>query len=110
MGVDVVVQGASDEEHAAVKNLFARWDETFSRFRPDERAQPGQRQSVRHGARIRALRPRSARRSRCGCATSGLVDPTVGVAVEAAGYDRDFALLVPDTRPTTSTMPGGGAR
>ena len=29
--------------------------------------------------------------------TEGLVDPTVGAALIAAGYDRDFACLVPDS-------------
>lgn len=28
--------------------------------------------------------------------TGGLVDPTVGTALELAGYDRDFALVAPD--------------
>lgn len=33
--------------------------------------------------------------------TGGLVDPTVGVALELAGYDRDFALIDPDGPPLT---------
>jgi FAD:protein FMN transferase len=32
-------------------------------------------------------------------ATDGLVDPTLGAAVEAAGYDKDFSLLGDDRRP-----------
>ena len=32
-------------------------------------------------------------------ATGGLVDPTVGAAVSAIGYDRDYAQLVPLDRP-----------
>ena len=106
MGADVVVQGASDDEHAAVKSLFADWEQTFSRFRPDSELN-----------RVNACRSDAvlvselfARVLRVGLgaarATAGLVDPTVGVAVEAAGYDRDFSLLVPDPRPTKSTMPG----
>src|SRR5207244_3648202 len=39
-------------------------------------------------------------------ATDGLVDPTLGVAIEAAGYTRDFALLAPDPRPPARTSPG----
>jgi thiamine biosynthesis lipoprotein len=31
--------------------------------------------------------------------TNGLVDPTLGEAIEAAGYDRDFAELRPDRKP-----------
>ncbi|MDQ2983578.1 MAG: hypothetical protein M3R70_06610 [Actinomycetota bacterium] len=38
--------------------------------------------------------------------TGGLVDPTLGIAIEAAGYDRDFARLVEDERPVDPTAPG----
>ena len=106
MGVDVVVQGASDEEHTAVERLFADWDETFSRFRPESelnRVNASELDTVLVSelfARVLRVGLGAAR------ATSGLVDPTVGVAVEAAGYDRDFSVLTPDPRPTTSTMPG----
>src|ERR687888_440338 len=36
----------------------------------------------------------------------GVVDPTLGVAIEAAGYDRDFAELTPDPRPPAPAVPG----
>jgi thiamine biosynthesis lipoprotein len=39
-------------------------------------------------------------------ATEGLVDPTLRVALEAAGYDRDFSLLDADERPPGPTVPG----
>src|SRR5207237_546617 len=39
-------------------------------------------------------------------ATDGLVDPTLGAAVEAAGYDRDFSMLGDDERPPGSPTPG----
>jgi len=106
MGVDVVVQGASDEEHAAVENLFADWEQTFSRFRPDSElswVNASRSDTVLVSelfARVLRVGLGAAR------ATGGLVDPTVGVAVEAAGYDRDFSQLVPDPRPTKETMPG----
>ena len=32
-------------------------------------------------------------------ATDGLVDPTLGCAIVAAGYDRDFSVLADDDRP-----------
>lgn len=106
MGVDVVVQGASDEEYTAVEHLFADWDEAFSRFRPESelnRVNASASDTVLVSelfARVLRVGLGAAR------ATSGLVDPTVGVAVEAAGYDRDFSVLAPDPRPTKSTMPG----
>ena len=37
--------------------------------------------------------------------TDGLVDPTLGAALEAAGYDRDFAALAPDPRPPGREVP-----
>jgi thiamine biosynthesis lipoprotein len=40
-------------------------------------------------------------------ATGGLVDPTLGPALTAAGYDRDFSLLDGrDERPPGPTAPG----
>ena len=39
-------------------------------------------------------------------ATDGLVDPTLGAALVAAGYDRDFELLGADARPTGRPVPG----
>jgi thiamine biosynthesis lipoprotein len=39
-------------------------------------------------------------------ATDGLVDPTMGAAIEAAGYDRDFALLQADDGPPGPAAPG----
>jgi thiamine biosynthesis lipoprotein ApbE len=36
--------------------------------------------------------------------TDGDVDPTVGAAMDAAGYDRDFALVQPDGPPVTLTV------
>ena len=41
--------------------------------------------------------------------TDGLVDPTVGAAVVAAGYDRDFALLPADA-PAAPPVPAPGWR
>jgi thiamine biosynthesis lipoprotein len=38
--------------------------------------------------------------------TDGLVDPTLGAAIEAAGYDRDFAEVTDDERPPAAGVPG----
>jgi thiamine biosynthesis lipoprotein ApbE len=40
--------------------------------------------------------------------TDGLVDPTVGSALRAAGYDRDFTLLGDDPRPAPVAAPVPG--
>jgi thiamine biosynthesis lipoprotein len=42
-------------------------------------------------------------------ATGGLVDPTLGAALEAAGYDRDFAELGPSDRLVAAAPPGSVA-
>ncbi len=93
MGCDVVVSGGDPDAVAAV---FARWDASFSRFRPDSElsrvnAAPG---------RALLVSPLFAEALRVALdvarVTGGLVDPTLGTALENAGYDRDFDRLPPD--------------
>jgi thiamine biosynthesis lipoprotein len=96
MGCDVVVDGAGLDELAAIRALFEARDAIFSRFRPDSElsrvnAAPGTVVPASDEL-LRALRTAlDAARS-----TGGLVTPTLGAAVEAAGYDRDFAALPSD--------------
>ena len=107
MGTDVVVGGASASEAEAIERLFADWEQVFSRFRPESElnrvnADPAPVVivsrlfgSVLHDALEAAA------------ATDGLVDPTVGDAIVAAGYDRDFASLpTGDSRPLGPPVPG----
>jgi FAD:protein FMN transferase len=106
MGVGVVVAGGTPTELEAVKDLFERLEETFSRFRPGSElnlVNEGPAEFVAVSpvfARALALALDSARR------TDGLVDPTLGTAIEAAGYDRDFAELTDDPRPPAPAVPG----
>ena len=99
MGVDVVVGGATSAELTAVRALFAGHDARFSRFRADSELTAVNRSA----AEAVIVSPTFARVLRVALAaadrTDGLVDPTLGGAVEAAGYDRDFDRLVPDPRP-----------
>ena len=104
MGADVVVGGATPSELETIGELFETLEQTFSRFRPDSelnRVNAGDAEFAAASptfARVLALALDAARR------TDGLVDPTLGAAIEAAGYDRDFAGLAgdgPPTRPTT---------
>jgi FAD:protein FMN transferase len=94
MGVDVVVGGATDAERSAVRELFERWDLVFSRFRPSSalnsvNASPAPTVLVSSlFAEVTRLALRAAR------ATGGVVDPTLGRAIVATGYDRDFDQLV----------------
>ena len=106
MGVDVLVRGATEPELADVRRLFDEWDATFSRFRAGSElnrinADPS---SVLLLSRpfAYALREALAAAAR----TDGLVDPTLGAALEAAGYDRDFDDLADDPRPPGAPAAG----
>lgn len=93
MGVDVVVGGARPQELEAVRRLFGEWESTFSRFLPDSELS---RVNACPGGTV-VVSPLFARVLRTvlwGARVSDqLVDPTVGGALLAAGYDRDFSLL-----------------
>jgi thiamine biosynthesis lipoprotein len=109
MGCEIVVAGATPAELEAVKNLFAERERTFSRFRADSELTRvnGSR------ARFHLLSESFAGMVRialdAAVATDGLVDPTVGAAIVALGYDRDFDLLERDARPVLP-VPAGGHR
>jgi thiamine biosynthesis lipoprotein len=98
MGVRVRVGGAAPGELAAVRDLFEEWEQAFSRFRPDSELS----RINRHAHEVVVLSLLFARVTRlvlgAAAATAGRVDPTLGAAIEAAGYDRDFSLLQDDTR------------
>lgn len=95
MGCEVVVDGATFDELARVQALFEERDAVFSRFRPDSELN-----AVNAGRGGRLVSPLFARMVEAALQareqTDGLVDPTLGAALEAAGYDRDFAVLAPD--------------
>src|SRR5438874_8740526 len=106
MGVDVLVGGATAAELEEVGLLFEKLDRTFSRFRPESelsRVNAGAAEFVAASptfVRVLALALDAARR------TDGLVDPTLGAAIEAAGYDRDFAELAGEGPPPGPTALG----
>lgn len=99
MGVAIVVGGADAASFARIRTLFTERDAIFSRFRHDSELS----RINRSEASVVPISPtfRRAVIAAIGAAhaTGGLVDPTLGGALEAAGYDRDFAELVPDERP-----------
>jgi thiamine biosynthesis lipoprotein len=107
MGVDVLVGGATDPELREIVGLFEGWEQVFSRFRPG--SELNRVNSAPAGvltvSRLFASVLRSALAA--ASATGGLVDPTLGLAIEAAGYDRDFSLLAAGMdRPLGPTAPG----
>jgi thiamine biosynthesis lipoprotein len=99
MGTEVVVGGANPLELVAIKALFASWERTFSRFHADSELNHVNSVAEPH---VR-LTPLFARALGIALAaadrTDGLVDPTLGCAIEAAGYERDFRELGDDPRP-----------
>jgi thiamine biosynthesis lipoprotein len=109
MGCDVIVAGAVGREARAVRDLFERWDATFSRFRPDSEL----RRVNAAAGRITTVSPLFASALRTALdaweATEGVVDPCVGAAVEGIGYDRDFACLKADSRPAIAVPSPGPA-
>jgi FAD:protein FMN transferase len=106
MGVDVLVGGATEDELGAVGLLFEKLERTFSRFRSDSELNRVNAVPAEFVAaspmfvRVLALAIDAARR------TDGLVDPTLGAAIEAAGYDRDFAEIGDDDRPPAPAVHG----
>jgi thiamine biosynthesis lipoprotein len=93
MGVDVVVGGARAHELEAVQRIFAEWEATFSRFRTDSdlsRVNSCETETVVVSPRFARVLETSLWAARV---TDGLVDPTIGEALLAAGYDRDFSQL-----------------
>ena len=99
MGCEVRVEGASGEVAAAIRGLFERRDRIFSRFRADSelgRVNAAAGRPVLVSAEFAAA-VRVA--LRVAAATDGLVVPTIGAALEAAGYDRDFGGLRGDPGP-----------
>lgn len=105
MGCEVVVAGGSVRAFGRIVELFEQRDRLFSRFRTDSELArvnawemtivPISPEFAR--AVVRALE--AARQ------TGGVVDPTVGAAVVAAGYDRDFHELVADPAPPVWSAP-----
>jgi thiamine biosynthesis lipoprotein len=101
MGCEVVVEGATPDELARVRALFEERDAVFSRFRPESELN-----AVNAGRGARLVSPLFARMVeaalRARDQTGGLVDPTLGAALEAAGYDRDFSALDSSTQPVAA--------
>jgi FAD:protein FMN transferase len=99
MGCEVVVAGAEPERLAEIVHLFEQRDATFSRFRAGselERVNAAPEPIVRVSPTF-AVAVSAALDA--AYTTGGLVDPTLGAALTAAGYDADFSELTADPRP-----------
>ena len=106
MGCEIVVGGTTPDELEAVVRLFEERDRTFSRFRSDSELA----RVNAFPARIQIVSDAFADMVRvaldAAASTGGLVDPTVGAAIVALGYDRDFGLLDEDG-PAVRGAPAG---
>jgi FAD:protein FMN transferase len=108
MGCEIVVRGATRLEQKAIERLFAARETTFSRFSEGSElnrvnAAAGRPTNVSSVFAELLQVALEARRE-----TGGLVDPTLGAHLEAAGYDSDFSLLV-DHRSPRVTLPLGAS-
>jgi len=106
MGCEVVVGGSTAQELRAIRELFAERDRVFSRFRPDSELNRVNRSAGRFVAVSPLFAQTLAVALHAARETEGLVDPTLGAALEAAGYDRDFASLAPVEEPPRTGPPG----
>jgi len=106
MGVEVAVGGAPPDVLEEIAALLRSWEATFTRFGPLSELSRVNRSPGRYVlvsprfAEVLGLALEAAR------ATGGLVDPTLGAALENAGYAKDFPLLRPDPRPPGPASPG----
>ena len=109
MGVEVAVCGASDDELAAIRRLFEDWERVFSRFRPESELSRLNRDPARVVVLSRPFAHALRTALSAAEATEGLVDPTLGRAVVAAGYDKDFPCseMTSGCRDPRPKVPGG---
>jgi thiamine biosynthesis lipoprotein len=93
-GVRLVVEGGDPvRAREAVEDVLVRIDRAYSRFRPDSElmqlaARPGDWQRISP-----LLGDAIAAGLRAATLTDGAVDPTVGRAMRAIGYDADFEAI-----------------
>ena len=107
MGCEVLVVGETSAERAAIERLFAERELVFSRFVPQSELN---RVNASAG-RVIMVSPLFAQTLRIALdaadETEGLVVPTLGGALEAAGYTRDSSSLAPDPEPPAPPPPSG---
>lgn len=108
MGCEVHVVGGTSGQRAAIERLFAERELVFSRFVPRSELN---RVNASAG-RVIMVSPLFVQTLRIALdaadETEGLVVPTLGGALEAAGYTRDSSLLAPEPAPPAPPPPSGG--
>ena len=106
MGCLVEVGGATPGEIEAIEAIFQTRDRQFSRFRDDSELSRVNRASSEVVTVSKTFAHTVERALGAASATRGLVDPTLGGALQAAGYDRDFEALRPRGDPARGGAPG----
>jgi FAD:protein FMN transferase len=107
----VLTDGSGANQALAVlRSELDRFDRACSRFRDDSELHHLNQAAGRGPVGVSALLFDAVRQAvRAARLTGGLVDPTVGAALELAGYDRDFGLIAEDGPPlrlTARPVPG----
>jgi len=105
MGCEVLVDGAAGELRL-IQELFEEREAVFSRFRPESELLRVNAAAGRVVSVSPLFRDTLEVALAAAEASGGLVDPTLGGALEAAGYTNDFAQLGPDPRPAGVGRPG----
>src|SRR5437763_14586072 len=105
MGCEIAV-GGSASSLAAVRQLFRERDQMFSRFIADSELNTVNAYAGRPVLVSRQFATMVELALEAAAESDGLVDPTLGAALAAAGYDTDFALL-PDDGLSSTAGPGG---
>ena len=104
----VVDPAAVNAAQAILEEELAAIDAACSRFRDDSEL-AGLNRAAGAPVRVSPLLLEAVSVALRGAAlTDGRVDPTVGSAMRILGYDRDFAQLRPDARPTVTVGPVQG--
>ena len=108
MSCDVHVVGGTPGQRAAIERLFAERELVFSRFVPRSELN---RVNASAG-RVIMVSPLFVQTLRIALdaadETEGMVVPTLGGALEAAGYTRDSSLLAPEPAPRRLRPPPVG--
>jgi FAD:protein FMN transferase len=110
MGCEIVVSGARRAVVEEIVHLFADRERTFSRFLPDSELTAVNAAAGRPTVVSAVFAGMLERSLALAARTDGLVDPTVGAALAALGYTRDFAELGDDPAPTAEPRPATGWR
>jgi FAD:protein FMN transferase len=97
-----VVEGASSSELRAIRRLFEQRERIFSRFVADSELNRVNRAAGKEVEVSSAFSDMLAVARLAEHETGGIVTPSLGAELEAAGYDRDFDLIGDDPRLLTT--------